>query len=147
MKLDPEVLLGPARDVLDAAWETVRMMDRGALLLEGNPGTGKTDVCDRLARRLAMSEHAIEHVNGQSVGVELVRAWRTAGMYGNLFSNCTVKRIDELDFASSSAVATLATAQAEPHSAFAHTRSSRACRRDIFRGAALSSAAVMGVFH
>jgi hypothetical protein len=56
-----------------------------------------------LALELTKSPFAIERVNGQSLGIELVRDWRERAAYGNLFSDWTVKRIDELDEASASA--------------------------------------------
>ena len=44
-------------------------------------------------------------MNGQSLSIDLVRQWRERSSYGNLFSAIAVKRIDEIDQASSSAVA------------------------------------------
>jgi len=107
MKTHPSALIGPAASVLGAARAVFRDADRGAVLLTGNPGVGKTALSDQLALELTGSRFSIEHVNGQSLGIDLVRAWRERGAYGNLFSSWTVKRVDELDHASSSAVAEL----------------------------------------
>jgi chromosomal replication initiation ATPase DnaA len=101
-------LIGPAASVLDAARALARS-ERLAILLHGHPGVGKTHLLDLLALELTGSRFAIEHVNGQSVSVDLVRQWRERGGYGNLFSAWTVKRIDELDHAGSSASAELLT--------------------------------------
>lgn len=98
-------LIGPAASVLGAARELVKRDSAGgiAVLCEGNPGVGKSHLLDLLALELTRSHFAIERVNGQSLGIDLVREWRERAAYGNLFSNWTVKRIDELDEASSSA--------------------------------------------
>ncbi len=107
MKTESPPLIGPAASVLEAARAFFQSVDRGSLLLNGNPGVGKTALSDQLALQLTGNRYAIEHINGQSLGIELVRSWRERGCYGNLFSDWTVKRIDELDHASSSAVAEL----------------------------------------
>ncbi|HEX3818599.1 MAG TPA: ATP-binding protein [Chthoniobacterales bacterium] len=100
-------LIGPAVSVLEAARRLAANAKRMALLLEGNPGNGKGHLGDELALELTGSIHAIERVNGQSLSVDLVRQWRERGAYGNLFSAWTVKRVDEIDQASSSAMAEL----------------------------------------
>src|SRR6185369_7476499 len=102
-------LIGPAASVLEAARAAAKKAERTAILLYGNPGVGKTHLLDLLALELTGSKFAIEHVNGQSVSVDLVRHWRERGCYGNLFSDWTVKRIDELDHAGGSASAELLT--------------------------------------
>jgi hypothetical protein len=96
-------LIGPAASVLGAAREIPRQKNRLAILCEGNPGIGKGHLLDLLALELTKSPFAIEQINGQSLGIEVVRGWRERAGYGNLFSDWTVKRIDELDEASASA--------------------------------------------
>jgi hypothetical protein len=64
---------------------------------------------DLLALEIAGSKFAVEQINGQSLGIEVVREWRDRAPYGNLFSEWSVKRVDELDHASSSAAAELLT--------------------------------------
>lgn len=105
----PETLIGPAASVLEAARELGRTHDRIALLLEGDPGVGKTRIGDLLAAELTGSPFAVECVNGQSLSVDLVRQWRSRSAYGNLFSPWTVKRVDEIDQTSSSGMAELLT--------------------------------------
>lgn len=105
----PDALIGPAAAVLAAVVELVDSRENAAVLLEGDPGIGKTVALDQLARRICGHELAIERVNGQSLSVDLVRSWRDRAAYGNLFSPWTVKRIDEIDQASSSAVSELLT--------------------------------------
>jgi replication-associated recombination protein RarA len=102
-------LIGPAASVLDAARALAARRDRLAILLHGSPGVGKTHLLDLLALECTGSKFAIEQVNGQSLGIELVREWRARACYGNLFAEWTVKRIDELDHASASASAELLT--------------------------------------
>lgn len=102
-------LIGPAASVFEAVRALQAKRDRLAILLEGNPGVGKSHLLDLFALQLAGNPFAIEQVNGQSLGIETVRLWRDRAGYGNLFSDWTVKRIDELDLASASATAELLT--------------------------------------
>jgi replication-associated recombination protein RarA len=102
-------LVGPAASVLGAARQLVSRRNPVALLLEGDPGVGKGQIADIVALELAGSEFAIEQINGQSLAVDVVRLWRERAGYGNLFSDRTVKRIDEIDQASGSAMAELLT--------------------------------------
>lgn len=102
-------LIGPAVSTLEAARAVTRQTDRVAILLHGSPGVGKSHVLDALAIELTGSKFAIEQHNGQSVSVDLVRQWRERAGYGNLFSDWTVKRVDELDHTGSSAAAELLT--------------------------------------
>jgi MoxR-like ATPase len=102
-------LIGPAASVLGAARELAGRKDRLAIITEGNPGVGKSHLLDLLALELTRSPFAIERVNGQSLGIDLVREWRERVAYGNLFSVWTVKRIDEIDLASASATNELLT--------------------------------------
>lgn len=106
-------LIGPAASVLGAARDLAQRARAAkaplAILSEGNPGVGKSHLLDMLALELTHSPFAIERVNGQSLGIDLVREWRERCAYGNLFSEWTVKRIDEIDLASGSAIAELLT--------------------------------------
>jgi MoxR-like ATPase len=105
----PATLIGPAASVLAAARAIAARRNPLALLLDGDPGVGKTAIADTLALELTGSKFAISHVNGQSVSADLVREWRERSAYGNLFSPRTCKRVDELDKASSAGVAELLT--------------------------------------
>lgn len=102
-------LIGPAALVLGAARELAAKCNPVALLIEGDPGVGKGHMSDQLALEITGSKFAIEQINGQSVSVDVVRSWKERSRYGNLFSDRTVKRIDEIDAASSSAMAELLT--------------------------------------
>lgn len=102
-------LIGPAAAVLAAARAVAARRNPLALLLDGDPGVGKTAIADMLALELTGSKFAIEHVNGQSVTADLVREWRERAGYGNLFSPRNCKRVDELDKASTAGVAELLT--------------------------------------
>ena len=102
-------LIGPAAAVMAAARAVAARRNPLALLLDGDPGIGKTHIADTLALELTGSPHAIERVNGQSVSADLVREWRASAGWGNLFSPRTCKRIDELDKAGSAGGAELLT--------------------------------------
>lgn len=102
-------LIGPAASVLGAARELARQRDPIAILCEGDPGVGKSHLLDLLALELTGSPFSVESVNGGSLGIDLVREWRARAPYGNLFSDWTVKRIDELDLASANATNELLT--------------------------------------
>jgi len=104
-----QTLIGPAAKVLATLRTLASQRDKIAVLLEGNPGSGKSHLSDALALELTSSKFAIETVNGQSLNVELVRQWRERGAYGNLFSQWTIKRVDEIDKASPAAQAELLT--------------------------------------
>lgn len=71
-------------------------------LFLGPPGVGKTAAAIVLAKGLAAHPTGIEHVNGQSCTVDLVRQWRDALPYRPMFGP-GVKLIDELDLASPAA--------------------------------------------
>jgi ATPase family associated with various cellular activities (AAA) len=102
-------LIGPAAGVLATLRVLAKQAKDLAILAEGNPGGGKSHLLDLLAVELTGSKFAIETVNGQSLNVEVVRAWRIGAAYGNLFSAWTIKRIDELDQASGGAQSELLT--------------------------------------
>jgi len=104
-------LIGPASLVLATVRHLLetRFKEKVAILLDGDPGVGKTAICDIVALDLAGTPHAVERVNGQSLTVDLVRNWAQNGMYGNLFSPWTVKRIDEIDKASPAGVSEMLT--------------------------------------
>ena len=69
-------------------------------LFYGPPGTGKTATARLTANALAGHSLAIEHVNGKDVTVETVRAWLDELATGCIFSDWTVKLVDELDLCS-----------------------------------------------
>lgn len=97
-------LVGHAAKVLQAGRVLAGRADKLSLLLHGAPGVGKSDISDRIALELTGGAvAAIEHVNGQSLTIEKLRDWRAKAVYGNLFADWTVKRIDELDLASPAA--------------------------------------------
>ena len=102
-------LIGPASNVLASLRVLAKRGDKIAVLLDGNPGCGKSHSLDTLAIELTGSKFAVETVNGQSLKIEVVRQWRERAGYGNLFSSWTVKRIDELDQASLAAQSELLT--------------------------------------
>lgn len=100
-------LIGPAAKAYGVIKTLAAQRNSVAVLLDGNPGVGKSHLLDKIALDLTGSKFAIEHVNGQSLNIQLVRDWRERACYGNLFSDWTVKRIDELDLASPAATAEL----------------------------------------
>lgn len=102
-------LIGSAAKVLEASRKLASASERLSILLDGNPGCGKSHLLDVLALELTGSKFSIETINGQSLKIEVVRDWRNKAPYGNLFSDWTVKRIDELDQASLAAQSELLT--------------------------------------
>ena len=97
-----ENLIGQARAVCVAQVAKARRVrdTRNAackLLLYGPPGVGKTTVAELVARELTGTPLGIESYNGKEVTVDAVRDWMTTLAYGSLFSNWSVKIINELD--------------------------------------------------
>ena len=97
-----EALIGQARAVCAAQVAKARRLrdTRTAackLLLYGPPGVGKTTVAEMVARELTGTALGVESYNGKEVTVDAVRGWMETLPYGSLFSNWSVKIINELD--------------------------------------------------
>ena len=95
-------LIGQAREVCAAQVAKARHLrdTRTAackLLLYGPPGVGKTTVAELVARELTGTPLGVESFNGKEVTVDAVREWMQILPYGSLFSNWSVKIINELD--------------------------------------------------
>jgi replication-associated recombination protein RarA len=67
------------------------------LLLIGPPGIGKTSIVDLLARELGGTPWAVEEANGKSVTIETVKHWMVQLPYGCLYSDWSIKLVNELD--------------------------------------------------
>ncbi|MGF1453585.1 MAG: AAA family ATPase [Opitutales bacterium] len=61
------------------------------------PGVGKTTIAELLAAELTASPWSVEESNGKLVTVETVKGWMRELAFGNLFSDWTVKIVNELD--------------------------------------------------
>lgn len=95
-------LIGQARDICVAQVAKARRLRDGRkaackLLLYGPPGVGKTTVAELVARELTGTPLGVESYNGKEVTVDAVRGWMETLPYGSLFSNWSVKIINELD--------------------------------------------------
>lgn len=86
-------------ELMDSKADALKRRRNGTLkvLFYGAPGVGKTELARFTARKLAGHHLAIEHVNGKEVTVETVRQWCNELALGSLFSDWTVKVVDELD--------------------------------------------------
>jgi len=98
----PDEIVGPgstiARKLLAKA-SKVKNNGRNPLkiLLYGPPGVGKTTIAEMIAAELGDSQWGIEETNGKLVTIETVKSWMHQLAYGNLFSDWSVKIVNEMD--------------------------------------------------
>lgn len=98
-----EDLIGQARAVAAAhITKAKRLRDLRSgnckLLLYGPPGVGKTTIAELVAAQLTGCVRlGVEDYNGKEVTVDVVRQWMGSLAYGNLFSDWSVKIVNELD--------------------------------------------------
>jgi replication-associated recombination protein RarA len=98
----PEDILGPAGLVAQkmlAKAEAAKANGRVPVkvLLYGPPGVGKTTIAEMLAGALSDSPWSIEEANGKLVTIETVKGWMRDLHYGSLYSEWSVKLVNELD--------------------------------------------------
>jgi replication-associated recombination protein RarA len=98
----PEHILGPARTIAQKLlMKAVKSKLNGRqplkILIYGQPGIGKTTIAELLAAELTQSSYGIEDVNGKLVTIDVVKGWMRELSFGNLFSEWTVKIVNELD--------------------------------------------------
>jgi replication-associated recombination protein RarA len=67
------------------------------ILLHGDPGMGKTALANMVARLLSAHPTQIESVNGQDVGISLVRQWHASFPYLHLGGGFRVIIVNEVD--------------------------------------------------
>lgn len=98
----PEDIVGPASKIarkLLAKASKVKNNGRNPLkiLLYGPPGVGKTTIAEMIAAELGDSQWGIEETNGKLVTIETVKSWMHQLAYGNMFSDWSVKIVNEMD--------------------------------------------------
>ena len=97
-----EEILGPARAI---AQKLIRKAEANKangkapikVLLYGPPGVGKTTIAEMLANTLSDSSLSIEETNGKLVTIETVKGWVREMPYDSLFSDWSIKIVNELD--------------------------------------------------
>jgi MoxR-like ATPase len=109
-----DYLIGPAGN-LEAvltlmAEETMMEGGNVKLLLCGQPGVGKTELCNRLASTLTKGQpFCTESLNGKELDITRVKAMRQNMPYGTVFGDWLVYVINEIDRASTDAQALMLT--------------------------------------
>lgn len=100
--VEPSQILGPARTVASKLIDKVNAVKSNGkspmkILLYGPPGVGKTTIAELLSNELTASRWSIEDANGKLVTIETVKGWMRELAFGSLFSDWTVKIVNELD--------------------------------------------------
>ena len=98
----PEDIVGPARQIASKLIQKVSKAKNDGrepikILIYGPPGVGKTTIAELLAAELTASPWSIEDANGKLVTIETVKSWMRELAFGNLFSDWSVKIVNELD--------------------------------------------------
>jgi putative ATPase len=95
-------LIGPAREIAEKLLAKAGQLKSNGggplkLLLYGPPGTGKTTVAEMLALALTGTPWAVEDINGKSVNLDTVKEWMAQLAFGSLYSDWSVKIVNEMD--------------------------------------------------
>jgi putative ATPase len=98
----PGDILGPAQAVAAKLTAKARKAKaNGAspfkVLLYGPPGVGKTTIAELVAAELTDSPWGVDETNGKLVTIDTAKTWMRELAYGNLFSDWSVKIVNELD--------------------------------------------------
>jgi replication-associated recombination protein RarA len=105
--------VGKARRIAKLAFKRVAFTedaDPVRLLFWGPPGCGKSRLATVLADVLSEEQPCnIIRINGQSMTIEVVRAWQQEGQYRSILGGRMVKIVEEIDAASNAAMNELRT--------------------------------------
>ena len=98
----PQEIIGkPAQVAAKLLAKAKRARENGRaplkILLYGPPGIGKTTIADMVAAQLDETRWGVDETNGKLVTIETVKRWMRELAFANLFSDWSVKIVNEMD--------------------------------------------------
>jgi len=97
----PEDFIGPAKDLAvlleTKAKKAVRSGDPLKIMIRGEPGIGKSALCDRFLAELGANKWTTTKLNGTELKVDTIDEWASRLCYRELYGTYRVLRIEEAD--------------------------------------------------